>query len=202
MLVWLASVADQAIFIELWLVFWGDAGEPKSPWRDQTSVISRRSKLKKARLGSYCAQILEKICPYQVRDWYHRTDPDSKHGFWLAKREFRFSKSQQCHIASCKINTRTSTALATTALVTCYDRNFIKANTVNNLIAYCLTSCRPNSLEGLPWVLGSTRTLRVNWRKSQEIMFTAPTTSMSCRICSMRWLWKPAVSVAWLNSRA
>ena len=40
---WYASAAYQASLVEPWLVFWRDAVEPKYPWRDQTSLICRRS---------------------------------------------------------------------------------------------------------------------------------------------------------------
>ena len=40
---WYASAAYQASLVEPWFVFWRDAVEPKYPWRDQTSLICRRS---------------------------------------------------------------------------------------------------------------------------------------------------------------
>ena len=40
---WYASAAYQVSLVEPWFVFWRDAVEPKYPWRDQTSLIRRRS---------------------------------------------------------------------------------------------------------------------------------------------------------------
>ena len=40
---WFASAAYQASLVEPWFVFCRGAVEPKYPWRDQTSLICRRS---------------------------------------------------------------------------------------------------------------------------------------------------------------
>ena len=40
---WYALVAYQPRLVEPWLVFWRDAVKPKYLWRDQTSLICRRS---------------------------------------------------------------------------------------------------------------------------------------------------------------
>ena len=40
---WYASAAYQASLVEPWFVLWQDAVEQKYPWRDQTSLICRRS---------------------------------------------------------------------------------------------------------------------------------------------------------------
>ena len=42
-LFWYASGAYQASLVEPWFVFWRDAVQPKYPWRDQTSLVWRRS---------------------------------------------------------------------------------------------------------------------------------------------------------------
>ncbi len=44
---WYTWAAYQARLLEPWCVFWRDAVEPKHPWRDQTSLICRRSVLKR-----------------------------------------------------------------------------------------------------------------------------------------------------------
>ena len=96
---WYASAAYQASqLVEPWFVFWRDAVEPKYPWRDQTSLICRRSVPKRydelVTVHKFSPKFSVTVA--ESGQWLDIVGyQDSRVGFWLAHCEFGYGEQSK-----------------------------------------------------------------------------------------------------------